>query len=101
MLLLQMGLLTFESDTFNGTPSVSTSGASRVIFEIPIISPPSYVTIRNPSVLAQTYDNKINGKIVLWNQKKGILTVVNDKQPISNDYNSAIVEDEFTRNASG
>ena len=95
-------LLTFESDTFNGTPSVSTSGASQVIFEIPnSISPPSYVTARNPSVLAQTYDNKINGKIVLWNQKKGILTVVNDKQPISNDYNSAIVEGaEFTRNAS-
>ena len=47
-------LLTFESDTFNGTPSVSTSGASQVIFEIPnSISPPSYVTARNPSVLAQ------------------------------------------------
>ena len=33
-------------------------------------------------------------KIVLWNQKKGILTVVNDKQPISNDYNSAIVREQ-------
>ena len=95
-------LLSFETDTFNGTPSVAASGASQVIFEIPnTISPPSYVTARNPSVLAQTYDNKINGKIVLWNQKNGVLTVVNDKQPILDDYTSAIVEGaEFTRNAS-
>ncbi len=94
--------LSFENDTFSGTVSVAASGASQVIFEIPnVVSPPSYVTARNPSVLAQTYDNKINGKITLWNQKTSTLTVVNDKQPISDDYTSAIVEGaEFTRNAS-
>ena len=69
-------------------------------FQIPHLHP-SYVTARNPSVLAETYDNKINGKIVLWNQKTSTLTVVNDKQPISDDYSSTIVEGaEFTRNAS-
>ena len=94
--------LNFETDTFAGTITVESSGASQVIFQIPnTIAPPTYVTARNPSVLAQTYDNKITGKIVLWNQKKGLLTVVNDKQPINDDYTGRIIDSsDFTRNAS-
>ena len=94
--------LNFETDTFAGTISVESSGASQVIFQIPnTVAPPTYVTARNPSVLAQTYDNKITGKIVLWNQKKGLLTVVNDKQPINDDYTGRIVDSsDYTRNAS-
>lgn len=94
--------LNFETDTFAGTISVESSGASQVIFQIPnTVAPPTYVTARNPSVLAQTYDNKITGKIVLWNQKKGLLTVVNDKQPINDDYTGRIIDSsDYTRNAS-
>ena len=94
--------LSFSGQTFAGTTTVDLAGASQVIFQIPnTIVPPTYVTARNPSVLAETYDNKITGKIILWNQKNGQLTIVNDKQPISNDYDSAIVNGaEFTRNAS-
>ena len=94
--------LSFENDTFAGNTTVSLSGASQITFQIPnVVSPPTYVTARNPSIPAQTYDNKITGKIVLWNQKTGQLTVVNDKQPIADDYTSAIAEGaEFTRNAS-
>ena len=73
-----------------------------MIFQIPnTLVPPTYVTARNPSVPAEIYSNKINGKIVLWNQKSSQLTLVSDKQPISDDYTSAIVEGaQFTRNAS-
>ena len=79
----------------------STTGVTQVIFQIPnVITPPTFVTARNPSVLAQTYDNKINGKIVLWNQKSSVLTVINDKQPINDDYTGSIVSSSaFTRNA--
>ena len=94
--------LSFSNQTFAGTTTVSLDGASKVVFQIPNITvPPTYVTARNPSVLAEIYDNKITGKIVLWNQKNGKLTIVNDKQPISDDYTGAIVESgAFTRNAS-
>ena len=95
--------LVFSNQTFNGTINVSTAiGVTKISFQIPnIVSPPTYVTARNPSILAETYDNKINGKIVLWNQKTSVLTVINDKQPINDDYTSAIVEStDFTRNAS-
>ena len=95
--------VTFSGQTFSQTTTVgSTTGVSQVIFQIPnVVTPPTYVTARNPSVLAQTYDNKINGKIVLWNQKSSTLTVINDKQPINDDYTGAIVSSSaFTRNAS-
>ena len=63
--------LVFSGQTFNGTVNVSTAiGVTKISFQIPnTVSPPTYVTARNPSILAETYDNKINGKIVLWNQK--------------------------------
>ena len=94
--------LSFSNQTFASTTSVELSGASKVVFQIPNITvPPTYVTARNPSVLADTYDNKITGKIVLWNQKSGKLTLVNDKQPLSDDYTGKIVDSAtFTRNAS-
>jgi hypothetical protein len=94
--------LSFSNQTFTGTTTVALSGASKQVFQIPnIIVPPTYVTARNPSVLADTYDNKITGKIVLWNEKSGTLTVVNDKQPISDDYTGKIIDSaSFTRNAS-
>ena len=94
--------LSFSGQTFTGTTTVGLSGLSQVIFQIPnTLVPPTYVTARNPSVPAEIYSNKINGKIVLWNQKSSQLTLVSDKQPISDDYTSAIVEGaQFTRNAS-
>lgn len=94
--------VSFSNQTFAGTTTVALTGSSKVVFQIPNITvPPTYVTARNPSVLAQTYDNKITGKIVLWNQKSSELTLINDKQPLSDDYTGAIVESAaFTRNAS-
>ena len=83
--------LSFETDTFANTINVSSAGASKVVFQIPnTVVPPTYVTARNPAVPAETYDNKITGKIVSWNEKTGQLTVVNDKYPINGDYDSVV-----------
>jgi len=83
--------LTFETSTFANPIKVSSAGASKQIFQIPnTLVPPTYVTARNPSVPAQLYSNKISGKIISWNEKTGELTVVNDKLPINNDYDSPI-----------
>jgi len=94
-------VLTFSSDTFAGDIKVGTGGLNKFEFDIPnTTTPPTYVTARNPSVPAQTYDNKISGKIVLWNTKSGELTTVNDKQPINNDYTGRLIDSSsFDRNA--
>ena len=94
--------LSFSSDTFQNTITVGDTGVTKFQFEIPnTVAPPTYVTARNPSVPAQTYDNTIAGKIVLWNANLEKLTIVNDKQPLNNDYTGRIVDSQsFTRNAS-
>ena len=95
-------VLTFSSDTFAGDIKVGIDGLTKFEFNIPnTTTPPTYVTARNPSVVAQTYDNKISGRIVLWNTKSGQLTTVNDKQPINNDYTGRLIDSSsFDRNAS-
>ena len=94
--------VTFSGQTFAGAITVGTTGLTKFSFDIPnTTTPPTYVTARNPSVVAQTYDNKISGKIVLWNTKSGELTTVNDKQPINNDYTGRLIDSSsFDRNAS-
>ena len=93
--------VTFSGQTFAGAITVGTDGLVKFWFDIPnTTTPPTYVTARNPSVVAQTYDNKISGKIVLWNTKSGELTTVNDKQPINDDYTGRLVDSSsFDRNA--
>ena len=94
--------LTFAADTFAGAVTVaSTSNVTIVPFDIPdVLSPPSYVTARNPGVPADTYDNKISGRVLLWNEQSRVLTVTNDKQPINDDYTATINSSaNYTRNA--
>jgi len=58
------------------------------------------IVARNPNVLAQTYDNVITGKAVLWNNKSQELTLRTDVQPINDDFTSRIIDNAaFTRNA--
>jgi len=93
--------LTFSGQSFTGTITVGTTGLIKFAFDIPnTTTPPTFVTARNPSVVAQTYDNKISGRILLWNSKSGELTTVNDKQPINDDYNGRLIDNSsFDRNA--
>ena len=58
------------------------------------------IVARNPNVIAETYDNIITGKTVLWNNKSQELTLRTDVQPINDDFTSRIIDDAaFTRNA--
>ena len=93
--------LSFSSDTFQNTITVGSNGVTKFTFDIPnTVAPPTFVTGRNPSVPAQTYDNTISGKIVLWNANLEILTIINDKQPLNDDYTGRIVDSQaYTRNA--
>ena len=60
----------------------------------------SKVTARSPEGFANTYDNKIDGAIVLWDVKGGQLTITNNKQPINDDYTTKSGSGSFIRNSS-
>ena len=70
------------------TPKVTVSNAdiTQVVPSFPNTTAVNKVIARSPDNFANVYENKIDGAIVLWDNKEGQLTVVNDKQPISNDY---------------
>ena len=58
------------------------------------------ITSRNPAVILETYDNKITGKSVIWNNKTQELTVRVDSQPIDDDFTGRIVDSaNFVRSA--
>ena len=89
--------LTFEK-TFAGDVSISTSGSTPVDkkdIDIPwTTSPATYITARNPfrnktnNKLAELYTGKISGRVILWNPITKVLELVNDKNPINDDYTS-------------
>jgi hypothetical protein len=58
------------------------------------------ITARNPAVILESYDNKITGKTVIWNNKTQELILRNDVQPINDDFTGKITDnDDFARNA--
>lgn len=60
----------------------------------------STIVSRNPSVILETYDNRITGKAVLWNNKTQELILRVDTQPLENDFTGRISDNAaFARNA--
>ena len=58
------------------------------------------ITARNPSTPTETYDNKITGKTVIWNDRTQELTLRTDTQPISGDFTGRIQDSAaYNRNA--
>ena len=74
-------------DYENLTIVVSSDG---IYDQIPTFVVGATVTAFNPSVRSEKYDNKISGKVIAWDSKSRVLTLENDKQPINNDFTSAI-----------
>jgi len=74
-------------DYENLTIVVSDDG---IYDQIPTFVVGATVTAFNPSVRSEKYDNKISGKVIIWDSKSRMLTLENDKQPINNDFTSAI-----------
>ena len=74
----------------DGTNKVTVNNASitQIVPQFPNTTAVSKVTGRSPDGFANTYDNIIDGAIVLWDSKAGQLTIKNDKQPINDDYTS-------------
>ncbi|MGA1402858.1 MAG: hypothetical protein ACO312_06925, partial [Candidatus Nanopelagicaceae bacterium] len=60
----------------------------------------STIVARNPSVILETYDNRVTGKAVLWNNKTQELILRVDTQPLENDFTGRISDNAaFARNA--
>ena len=74
-------------DFENFTVTVSNEG---VFEQVPNFVTGSTVNAINPSVRSEKYENKISGKVISWDSKTKILTLENDKQPINNNFTSAI-----------
>ena len=70
------------------TPLVTVSNAAitEEIPSFPNTTAISKVIARSPESFAKIYTDKIDGAIILWDNKIGQLTVTNDKQPIDDDY---------------
>ena len=84
------------------TPLVTVSNAAitQQIPNFPNTTAISKVIARSPDGFANLYTDKIDGAIVLWDNKAGQLTVTNDKLPLNNDYTSKTGSGVFVRNAS-
>ena len=89
-----------------GTPTipkvtVANSAITAIIPSFPNTTAVSKVIARSPDGFANVYTDKIDGAIVLWDNKAGQLTVINDKLPLSNDYTSKVGSTvALSRNAS-
>lgn len=76
-------------------PTVSSFGPTEIKFNFVI---GSTVVAYNPLNTSRKYDNKISGKVVLWDPKSKLLTIENDKYPINGDYTSPIsLGSDYTR----
>ena len=76
---------------------VINSNPSELFFDI---DDGATIIARNPSNTAETYDNKITGKAVIWNSKTQELRVRTDVQPLADDYTGRIIDNSlFTRNS--
>ena len=89
-----------------GVPKVTVTASEGNVTEVvPVIpnisSPQSTIFVRDGSQLNENYDNKISGTVVLWNQNNKILTVINDKKPINNNFTSASGVGDYSRAAVG
>ena len=98
---LKFGDQTYLNDT--GTEKVAVAVTNDILEKVPNFPKTvaiSKITARSSEGFANTYDNKIDAAIVLWDSKAGKLSVTNNKQPIDNDYTSvANSNTALTRNA--
>ena len=83
--------------------SVTEESVTEIVPDIPNeTSPVSTVYVRDSTqVDTENYDNLISGSVVLWNSNNKILTTINDKRPINDDYTAASGTGLFERKAVG
>ena len=80
--------------------TVSNTDITQIIPNFPNTVAITKVIARSPEAFANTYDNKIDGAISLWDNKDGKLTITNDKIPLNDDYTSKVASTiALSRNA--
>ena len=86
---LSFGTQTWLNDS-GGVEKVVVDNADidQITPKFPNVTAVTKVTAKSPDGFANTYDNTIDGTIVLWDDKEGQLTLINDKLPINGDYSS-------------
>ena len=80
--------------TSNSGITVSSGGVEEVVFSF---ASGNLISIYDKNDLTKTYNNVISGKIVQWDSKKKLLTVSNNKQPISNNYTATNANNPYSR----
>ena len=69
------------------TVTISNDG---IFDQIPNFVVGTTVTAFNPAQRVDKYENKISGKVIVWDTKTKTLTLENDKNPINGNYTSEI-----------
>ena len=89
------------------TPKVTVANAdiTEIIPSFPNTTAVTKVIARSPDAFANIYSDKVDGAIVLWDNKAGQLTVTNDKKPLVTaagviDYTSKSGSGQYARKAS-
>ena len=83
----------FASDITYGSLATSSSGVTvssgGVEEVVPTFAQKSIISIYDKNNLSKTYPDVISGKVVLWDAKKKVLTVSNNKQPLNDNYTAS------------
>jgi len=95
---LYFGLQSIPTGNLNGVNvSINPGG---VVLKTSSFTIGSTIVAFNPSDTTKKYDNTISGKVINWDPQAKLLTIENDKNPISGDYTSKItLGSAFTRAA--
>lgn len=86
--------LTGDLATSSSGITVFPNGLEEVVYDF---AKGSTISIYDKHDPTKTYNDVISGKIILWDAKKKILTISNNKQPISNNYYATNTNSPFTR----
>ena len=86
-----------EGSTTNPPVCSVDSNPSEVFVDI---DDAAVIVARNPAIIAETYDNKITGRVVIWNNKTQELRLRVDTQPLNDDFTGAITSNaDYSRSS--
>ena len=88
------------SDSYNANTQAGVSVGSDPTREVLSVNTAASIVARNPSALTSTFDNKIDGKVQVFDSQNQIITLKNDKKPYGNlGYTESLIESSSSGNA--
>ena len=89
-----------SSDSYNANTQAGVSVGSDPTREVLSVNTAASIVARNPSVLTSTFDNKIDGKVQVFDSQNQIITLKNDKKPYGNlGYTESLIQSSASGNA--